>query len=379
MKVNRNHGLDTLRSVAIILVFFFHYLRFSEASVSGSIGRCGWAGVDLFFVLSGYLIGNQIFLTLSNKHTFSLRTFYFRRLLRTMPNYVFVLGLYFLIPLFREQALTTPLWKFLTFTQNFGLTASAFSHAWSLCLEEQFYFILPLIALLITNKGNRYTGWLIISFILLAGMILRGFLWLSYIPNAWETKFQIYMTKIYYFPFCRIDGLALGVSIAMLRNFHQKAWARIVEKGSWFMALGLIGCYFTLYPLENLLGFTATVFGYPLRSASFAALTIAALSTDTLLHRTKIPGTLALATWSYAIYLTHKPLIHITHSTFSYFAMSDINNIAMLAIDIFISLTGGWLLYRCIESPCLKLRDRFGTTTRSRTISSNHNGEYSLL
>lgn len=362
MKVNRNHGLDTLRSVAIILVFFFHYLRFSEASVFGSIGRCGWAGVDLFFVLSGYLIGNQIFSTLSNKHNFSLRTFYFRRLLRTIPNYVFVLGLYFLIPLFREQALTTPLWKFLTFTQNFGLTSSAFSHAWSLCLEEQFYFILPLIALLISNKGNRYTGWLIISFILLAGMILRSFLWISYIPNAWETKFQIYMTKIYYFPFCRIDGLVLGVSIAMLQNFHQKAWARITNNGSWFMALGLIGCYFTLYPLENLLDFTATVFGYPLRSAGFAALTISALSTNTLLYRTRIPGTLALATWSYAIYLTHKPLIHITHSICSYFAMSELNNIAMFSIDVFISLIGGWLLYICIESPFLKLRDRFGTT-----------------
>lgn len=362
MKVNRNHGLDTLRSAAIILVFFFHYLRFSEIPVIGSIGRCGWAGVDLFFVLSGYLIGNQIFSTFSNKHNFSLRTFYFRRLFRTMPNYVFVLGLYFLIPFFREQVLTTPLWKFLTFTQNFGLTSSAFSHAWSLCLEEQFYFIFPLIALLIKNKGNRYSGWLIISFILLAGIILRSFLWVSYIQNAWGTKFLIYMTKIYYFPFCRIDGLVLGVSIAMLRNFHQTAWARIAENGSWLMALGIIGCYFTLYPLENLLGFTATVFGYPLRSASFAALTISALSTNTLLYRTRIPGTLALATWSYAIYLTHKPLIHITHSIFLYFAMTELNNILMLAIDVFISLIGGWLLYICIESPFLKLRDRFGTT-----------------
>lgn len=361
MKANRNHGLDTLRSAAIILVFIFHYSGFSETPMFGALGRSGWAGVELFFVLSGYLIGNQIFSIFSNQGVFSLKTFYFRRLLRTMPNYFFVLGLYLMIPIFREQPLTTPTWKFFTFFQNFGLTSSAFSHAWSLCLEEQFYFILPLIGLLIANKSNVRTGWLLIGFILLGGIILRTSLWLSYFQSAEETKFSGYMTTIYYFPFCRLDGLMLGVSIAMLKNFHKNLWIRFAKHGTWFMVLGLLGCYFTLSPLENIIGFTPTVFGYLLRSASFAALTLSALSTNSILYKIKIPGTMNLATWSYAIYLTHKSLIHITHSLLSYWAISEVN-IALIAIDIFICLSGGWLLYQFIESPFLKLRDKFGKT-----------------
>src|SRR5476651_1706610 len=110
MKINRTHGLDTLRSAAIILVFMFHCFSFSHQPILGSIGRAGWVGVDLFFVLSGHLIGHQIFSAMNKQHNFSLNTFYFRWFLRTLPNYFFVLGVYFLIPAFREQPLSTPLW-----------------------------------------------------------------------------------------------------------------------------------------------------------------------------------------------------------------------------------------------------------------------------
>lgn len=354
----RNHGLDTLRSVAIILVFLFHYSSFCSQPVFGTLGRVGWAGVDLFFVLSGYLIGNQIFSILLTQQYFSLKIFYFRRLLRTLPNYLFILGLYFIIPLFREQHLTTPIWKFLTFTQNFGLSYSAFSHAWSLCLEEQFYLIFPLISLFIEYKNNVRKSWWIVCFILFAGIILRSSLWFSYIQEADENKFQIYMTQIYYFPLCRLDGLVLGVSIAILKNFHQKTWIRIAERGYLFLTLGLLGCYFTMYPLENLLGFFPTTFGYLLRSASLTALTLSVLCANTFLYKTKIPGAMTLAAWSYAIYLSHKSLIHITHAVLSYWSISKLSIVA-LGVAILICLIGGCLLYTFIERPFLKLREKF--------------------
>ena len=320
------------------------------------LARVGWAGVDLFFVLSGYLIGNQIFSKFIRQDQFSLKTFYFRRCLRTLPNYLFVLGLYFLIPIFREQSLITPLWKFLTFTQNFDLSfRSAFSHAWSLCIEEQFYFILPLFVLLFTHKSKLRTGWLLICVILFAGIIVRSSLWFAYIQHAGENKIPIYMAKIYYPSFCRLDGLVLGVSIALLRNFHKRTWNSLSQKGNWFMIIGLLGCYFTCYPLPNLFGFAPTAFGYLLRSVSFAALTIAALSSRTLLHRIKIPGALTLSTWSYAIYLTHKQIIHITQSI-----LPTKSDIFILLLVILFSLFGGWLLYTCVETPFLRLRDKFG-------------------
>src|SRR6266571_1574921 len=103
----RNHGLDTLRALAIVLVFMNHYMLFvSREPTFGFLGEIGWSGVDLFFALSGYLIGNQILSAIragqgDGAERFSLLRFYARRLLRTLPNFYVVLALYAFWPGFR--------------------------------------------------------------------------------------------------------------------------------------------------------------------------------------------------------------------------------------------------------------------------------------
>ena len=83
----RIHGLDTLRALAVSLVVLHHYTLFvSDAPTFGWVGEIGWAGVDLFFALSGYLIGNQIFRATGRPEGLSLPRFYARRLLRTLPE-----------------------------------------------------------------------------------------------------------------------------------------------------------------------------------------------------------------------------------------------------------------------------------------------------
>src|SRR5215210_1521742 len=137
----RLSGLDHLRALAIILVFIWHYRQWDKPDWTNSLGSFGWTGVDLFFVLSGYLIGGQLLKKSTKGEKISLRKFYFSRFLRILPAYFVVLTLYFLIPGFKAREGLPPLWKFLTFTQNFGLDQHkyrAFSHAWSLCIEEQF-------------------------------------------------------------------------------------------------------------------------------------------------------------------------------------------------------------------------------------------------
>ncbi|MGB9108048.1 MAG: acyltransferase, partial [Telluria sp.] len=156
----RIHGLDTLRALAVTLVVLHHYVLFvSLESTFGWVGDVGWVGVDLFFALSGYLIGNQIMTALRSPGGLSLPRFYARRLLRTLPNFYAVLALYALWPAFRGAAPMLPLWRYLTFTQNIGLEpGTAFSHAWSLCIEEQFYMLLPACALLALVLGRRGLG-----------------------------------------------------------------------------------------------------------------------------------------------------------------------------------------------------------------------------
>ena len=106
----RLDGLATLRAIAINIVLIYHYkVVVSPENLFGFIGSLGWTGVDLFFVLSGYLIGNQVLSAFAKGQDFSLKLFYIRRFLRTLPNYYFVLALYFLFPVALGGTATAPL------------------------------------------------------------------------------------------------------------------------------------------------------------------------------------------------------------------------------------------------------------------------------
>ena len=369
---SRVHGLDVLRSLAIILVFMYHYVCFvTHQPTFGFLSDIGWVGVDLFFVLSGYLIGHQMFLSLANHENFSLKVFYMRRLLRTLPNYLFILSVYFCMPGFREQALISPLWKFLTFTQNFGLhTGTAFSHAWSLCVEEQFYLILPLFSLMFIHKKSIYYAWITLLGLICAGIILRGSLWIYYTQFMNNNSHDFYYTTIYYCSFCRLDELIFGVAIAMLRDFHRDIWIKITGKGNLILLFGVIGSCVTSYLfLHYRYSLFMIAFGYPLLGVSFGALTLAALCQNSYLHKVKIPGAATLAVWSYAIYLIHKPLSVIICAQFSKFGIEP-SNIFVILIVIVASVAGGGAMYTCIETPFLRLRDRIGK--KSFNSSANY-------
>src|SRR4051812_27814115 len=150
-------GLDHLRAFAIFYVFLSHYPIFAKQPLITALGEHGWSGVDLFFVLSGYLIGSQIFARQAAGRPMGAGEFYGKRLLRTLPPYFVVLAVYFCWPPFIERTRLPPLWKFVTFTQNLDMvlwTQMAFSHAWSLCVEEQFYLVFPLLCWLLLRPGR---------------------------------------------------------------------------------------------------------------------------------------------------------------------------------------------------------------------------------
>lgn len=346
----------------------YHYVVFvSHQPTFGFIDEIGWVGVDLFFVLSGYLIGNQIFSPIVNQREFSFKNFYYRRLLRTLPAYLFVLAVYFLIPGFREAPILPPLWKFLTFTQNLGLhTGTAFSHAWSLCVEEQFYLVLPVFFLMIGYKKSVRYGWVILFSLVIMGVILRSSLWIYY--NQSVNNHSLYYTKIYYSSFCRLDELILGVAIAMLRNFHKNIWEKIIQKGNLILLLGIIGSGITFYLfIQYHFSLFMTALGYPLLGISFAALTLAALSPNSYLYKIRIPGAASLAVWSYSIYLIHKPISVIIYRELFKLGVVPTSFISVLIITL-VTVVSGWLVYVCIEAPFLKLRDKVGNISYNDQI-----------
>jgi peptidoglycan/LPS O-acetylase OafA/YrhL len=164
-------GLDLLRAVAIVWVMLTHGGMFGLIGDDNWFASDGWMGVDLFFALSGYLIAGQLLRPWGRSERPDYGRFFVRRLLRTLPAYLAVIGVYFLIPPLRDQARIEPLWRFLSFTLNIGPNpaGTSFSHAWSLCVEEQFYLVLPLTVALLARRPTaaRIAG-------LVAGVVVLG-------------------------------------------------------------------------------------------------------------------------------------------------------------------------------------------------------------
>ena len=366
----RLHGLDTLRTCAILLVLVYHFkVVVSGANTFGFLSQIGWAGVDLFFVLSGYLIGNQIFASLI-RQDFSLKTFYVRRFLRTLPNFYVVLALYFLFPNVMGGNTPPDLWRFLSFTQNLGLhTGTAFSHAWSLCIEEQFYLILPAIALvfLLTAKYCKKSmayAWVLLIGLIFCGMLLRGWLWKNLVHSD-----ETFYNYIYYSTLGRFDELLPGVALALIKNYHRPVWQRLLQWGNQFLVAGIVCVALMWYLFANFhyiegQGYTyiMTTVGYSIMAMSFALLVLAALSPRSLLYKVKVPGCYHLAAWSYAIYLVHKAIFFILKAPFK---QAGIDAESPLAVGVMMlsSLLGGYLLYRLIETPFMRLRDQYFSQT----------------
>jgi peptidoglycan/LPS O-acetylase OafA/YrhL len=360
----RANGLDTLRATAITLVFMTHYQSFvSREPTFGWASVVGWVGVDLFFVLSGYLIANQIFAGIVRDQPFSLKSFYARRALRTVPVFWFVLAAYFLCPTFMGGNTPPPLWRFVTFTQNIGLhPGTAFSHAWSLCIEEQFYVFLPFVIVLGLRAGfNRSQGWALLSGLILFGLATRSILWLTY-----GGENSGYYPHIYYATACRFDEFLPGVAVAMIRNFHRPVWDRITRHGQRVLAVGSITTavlLYLVYRFYELDGYGYTFFltaaGYSLLAMSFAVLVVAALSPGSWLARVRIPGAYHIALWSYSLYLSHKAIMMILQRHLGSAGLPPGVLPALIAI---VSIAIGALLYKFIETPFMNLRSRWFPT-----------------
>jgi peptidoglycan/LPS O-acetylase OafA/YrhL len=366
---SRNPGLDTLRAGAIALVFMYHYMAFvSGRRTFGWLSEVGWVGVDLFFVLSGYLIANQLFAGLARGQALSLPRFYARRAFRTLPVFWLVLAAFALFPAAMGGRPPPPWWRFLTFTQNIGLQpGTAFSHAWSLCVEEQFYLVLPAILALGAwlARGRvvltRAHGWALMGTLVAVGVAARCILWQKYGRVA-DGRGDGYMSWIYYATLCRFDEFIPGVAVAMLKNFHRPSWERVMARGRLLGAVGALAVLAMLtlayryYQIDGYgWGFFMTAFGYSLVAASFALLVAAALSPAPGPLRWHLPGADKLALWSYSTYLSHKPLAYFLAQQLKRLGVSDGTRLAVITLAC---VAAGGLLYTLVEAPFMALRDR---------------------
>jgi peptidoglycan/LPS O-acetylase OafA/YrhL len=360
---NKFHGLDHLRAFAILFVFCFHYPAGELPEWLANIKDFGWTGVDLFFVLSGFLIARQLFQQIKNKNKKWLGPFFIKRILRIFPVYFAVIALYFIFPGFRERESLAPLWKFLTFTQNIGLDPGingTFSHAWSLCVEEQFYLFFPLILLLSIYLKIEKKGFYIILFFFLFTCLIRLFIWHQYMApliSEDEDYTGFWVTWIYYPTYTRLDGLLVGISIAGIYEFLPKLKNKLFKYGNLLLALGILILFGAYYLCLIRVSFAANIFGFAIVAIGYGFLVIAAISPNCVLYKFNSPVTSSIATLSYSVYLIHKAVRHLCHKHLTNWLGIDKESVLMFFICLVAAFLGALLLRYTIEKPCLKLRD----------------------
>lgn len=362
-KDSRLYGLDHLRAIAIIMVFFYHYPIVSGGQPSWLPGlvRFGWTGVDLFFVLSGFLIASQLFDQIRKAESISLRDFFLKRFFRIIPAYWVTLAIYFLVPAFRERESLPPLWKFVTFTQNLGLdlkNAGTFSHAWSLCVEEHFYLLLPLTLWLLLRTKSFKRSALIIAVLFLFGFFIRAWCFNHFYLTAPDTDnpWISWYKYIYYPSYSRLDGLLAGVSLAALQSFKPALWQKIAARGNVLVVLSVMILLAASFVSSDEMSFTASVFGFPLVDIGYGLLVAGVISPGNFLFNRRSKVTTIIASLSFGIYLTHKGIIHVTLNWLKGYHLNDNVKLLICMATCFIVAR---ILFELVEKPMLRLRKRF--------------------
>jgi peptidoglycan/LPS O-acetylase OafA/YrhL len=359
---HRNVQLDFLRGVAILMVVVHHTVLFRVPSGwQLPLIRCGWAGVDLFFVLSGFLISGLLFSEYRRKGKIDFWRFAARRALKIYPAFYVLVLLTIVIRIVSDRHDLVPvLQAFLHdvfFIQSY--LPGTYGHFWSLSIEEHFYILLPLTLyfMLRRSKPNQddpflFLPWLF-AIVAITELIAR-LLTARWIPFTFLT--HLMATHL------RIDSLLFGVLLSYWANFHgERFWRLVLAKYPFILASGVLLISPTLVlPNDNhwmyTYGFTALYLGFGAIMLSLLALPVASLSKSAQAFF----GAIAyIGGFSYSIYLWHVPWVIV---------LQKYSVVHIRYLGVFIYITGaiviGIIAAKLVEMPVLRLRERLFPTHR---------------
>ena len=341
-------SLDGLRAVAVLAVISWHYVL---PGVKG-----GFLGVDIFFVLSGFLITRLLIEEWELTAGIHLGRFYLRRMLRLFPALflLLVVTLPFVPRIWTIQALL--------YVTNWGilsgkLASCAIMQLWSLSVEEQFYLLWPplLLGLLALRTPRRIVG---VVVLLLAGASA------AFKIVAWHSIDD--WSRFYFGSDARADELLIGCGLALLLSWSpvaQRAWFRRAIQVATIPAILWLGY----------LGFASAVYWRLLYQQ--AGLTLAALATGIVIAQcliAPVPGVRSFLAWrpmvaigrmSYGLYLWHAPVAWYTDAR-HYDWVPILPRPVVFVARVVITFAIAGASYRFLERPLLKLKHRFSAAER---------------
>ena len=345
---------DGLRGIAILVVLLAHL------SYLGSIGfvhifQYGRTGVDLFFVLSGFLI-TGILLDTKNLPGY-FKNFYARRALRIWPLYYGILFLFFvLLPLlFARHFFLTDRnsWPYyVTYTQNLFYH---FNHSepltptWSLAVEEQYYMFWAPVVFLFGRKSLRN--------------ILLGMIAFSFCFRVISSFRDAPLDFVHNFTLCRLEPLAAGGLAALWLRSEKCTAAKWARGGMMALTIGLAGVAIALVDW----GIDGPIYSYPFLAAAFAgilALSLTASPTTTVVGRALTqPWLVYTGRISYGVYLIHVPIFIgidvATRKIWGHPPYSHARQALMILVAFALTYLLASISWFCFEQPILRLKDHF--------------------
>jgi len=386
-------SVDGLRGVAILLVMLSHFVRAPQSGllvdrIFWRVASVGWCGVDLFFVLSGFLItGNLLD---GAKAGSSLRNFYARRVLRVVPAYYALLALILVVRPHLVPADAVAMrhlgdnqawyWGFASnvLIARPGQWEAAVPwtlHFWSLAVEEQFYLVWPL---LIWFGGRQHAAALCIAALLVS--VVGRIVW-------WQSTHDL--VGSYTLTPLRFDGLAAGAFVAVgLRSARLRSRLERSAVAAALAALGVFALLVASTPEPQNFQPKMQLLGFPVLAVAFAALLVLALRQGGRVARWLSARPLRLAgRYSYAAYLLHYPVIFAVASfgllddALPRLAGSQLHSMLLLvAVAGTVSFVLAWVSWHLVESHALRLKRVFpyGRASASAAAVVQTNSESGL-
>ncbi|CAN5206324.1 acyltransferase [soil metagenome] len=369
------HGLRVFGIVSVLqfhVTYLFDIGRLPVTPWGAATSYKVFFGMDLFFVLSGFLIGSILFHSVEKLGTLDVKRFYLRRVLRTFPPYYVVLTVLALTQHLSAGQRHNLVWEyaFLTNFRNLDPQSVVMPWGWSLGLEEQFYLTVPLFFWLLLRLHKPAARVAFLAVVFASGAGVRFAIWASRV--AWsETDLR---NGLYFSTHGRYDTLVAGILIALV---HRQYGARMTTllahpRVRGFFLVGILCClWFLMDPL--LFGLRGV---QPMHLFAWGTVTgiMYFLLVMLLLHgpRTVIGAVLSqpifrrIATLGYGVYLAHVPIcVHVAFPVARWASAKGTPMVVLWPLTVLglfgLSLIAAYILHLLVERPMLRLRDRLTT------------------
>jgi peptidoglycan/LPS O-acetylase OafA/YrhL len=362
--------LDGLRGMAIGMVLVYHYSTLPVGLKAPTFcrpllmlsGGFGWSGVDLFFVLSGFLIGGILLEARNSANYFQV--FFARRIFRIFPLYFAFLTVFFAGSIFFQSRVfeqRIPWEVFATFSQNIWMaTHDSFGTGflgplWSLAVEEQFYLILPL---LIYFVPGRALAWILGSGIA-AAVAIRLAIAILFPSNT---------VAAYVLLPCRMDALLLGVAAAYLVQQRGLAWLALHKQHLWTaVEICMLLCIFFLLKF-SWEGPARRIVGYTLFDLLYCSILLTCLVDESLAAVLSVRWLTGLGSIAYCTYLIHEVVLMSVSA-----ALRTQNWLLIIAASFTITIMFATISWKWFEKRIIKLGHQFSfQKSKPREQRENH-------